>query len=133
SGPAIGRASCIFLVRTGGGRTRTGGRQCSDSSRLVSRPAFGSLQRSQGLRHSHATAPMRPRNRKGKIGLRKNTKPLCKDRGFGWRLFSAVQESSRLFQLGFLVVNVLACNRIKFLDQHFFRCVALVLCSGVEV
>ena len=38
-----------------------------------------------------------------------------------------------LLKLGFFVVNVLASNWIKFLDQHFLRHVALVLGRCVEV
>src|SRR5690606_22832150 len=38
-----------------------------------------------------------------------------------------------LLQLGFLVVDVLARDRIKFLDQHLFRHVALVFRGRVEM
>ena len=43
------------------------------------------------------------------------------------------QLAEDLFQLGFFVVNVLASNRIKLLDQHLVRCAALIFGGRVEV
>ena len=39
--------------------------------------------------------------------------------------------SGKLLDLRFLIHNVLAHHRVKFLDFHFFRHVALVLGRGV--
>jgi hypothetical protein len=47
--------------------------------------------------------------------------------------FSLTRKPAELLQLGFLVVNVLASDRIKFLDQHLLGHVALVLGGRVEM
>src|SRR5580692_3584541 len=54
-------------------------------------------------------------------------------RGFSCKTFAFVWLEPRLFNLGFLVLNVLTDDRIKFLDQHLFRHVAFVLRRRIEV
>ena len=59
--------------------------------------------------------------------LRKTKPPGIGLDGFGDK------EEARLLELGFLVDDMLAHNRIKFLDFHLFRHGAFVFGGGVEV
>ena len=44
-----------------------------------------------------------------------------------------LEQVPRLLNLGFLIHNVFACYRIKFLNFHFFRHVTFILGRGLEV
>jgi hypothetical protein len=65
-----------------------------------------------------------------------NAQKSPEDPGFFWMplLYATKGPGSQgLLDLGFLVDHVLANHRIKFLDLHLFRHVALVFVRGVEM